>query len=389
MLFAVILMLALATGAADILHFQRRIRRWPRRRRTAFAVWAAVTDALPLIVAFVGLASRDNDTPFMTFALWSMFGWMVTALPRMVFYVFSLLRLRRAGYVAAACLALFFAWGATTGRTRLLVNRVEIRSARIPAGFDGFRIAQISDIHLGTIVRPERELVRIVDSIEALRPDLVVFTGDLVNIRYTELDGRVRQLLGRLKAPCGVVSVTGNHDVGVYIKDSVALPAAVSLAEVIARQRAMGWRVLEDTTLYLRRGGDSISLSGISFDPSLREKRHDRHLPAADLARVYRDVPDTLFNITAVHIPQLWPQITAAGYGDLTLAGHVHSMQMKFRVGRGRGWSPARLLYDRWSGRYDDAGRTLYINDGTGCVGFPMRLGAWPEITLFTLKRCE
>lgn len=89
-----------------------------------------------------------------------------------------------------------------------------------------------------------------------------------------------------------------------------------------------------------------------------------------------------------MHIPQLWGQIADAGYGDLTLAGHVHSMQMKLRL-FGRAFSPAQLLYTRWSGRYDEGGRTLYINDGTGYVVFPMRLGAYPEITLITLRRCE
>ena len=183
-------------------------------------------------------------------------------------------------------------------------------------------------------------------------------------------------------------SVTGNHDAGLYIKDTVAQSPAASLAEVIARQRAMGWNVLEDTTVYLRRGGDSISLTGLSFDPALRHMRHDPDLPPADLSGAYRGVPDSLYNITAVHIPQLWGQIADAGYGDLTLAGHVHSMQMKLRL-FGRAFSPAQLLYTRWSGRYDEGGRTLYINDGTGYVAFPMRLGAYPEITLITLRRCE
>ena len=237
-------------------------------------------------------------------------------------------------------------------------------------------------------MRPEAELRRLVDSVNSLRPDLIVFCGDLVNIRSSELDARARQLLGGLRAPYGVVSVTGNHDAGLYIKDTVAQSPAASLAEVIARQRAMGWNVLEDTTVYLRRGGDSISLTGLSFDPALRHMRHDPDLPPADLSGAYRDVPDSLYNITAVHIPQLWGQIADAGYGDLTLAGHVHSMQMKLRL-FGRAFSPAQLLYTRWSGRYDEGGRTLYINDGTGYVVFPMRLGAYPEITLITLRRCE
>ena len=175
---------------------------------------------------------------------------------------------------------------------------------------------------------------------------------------------------------------------GTYIKDSLRFPAAGEAREVVARQRAMGWTVLEDTTVYLRRGADSISLTGLSFGPALRERRHDRDLPGTAIPKAYAGVPDSLYNIALVHIPQLWEQIVEAGYGDLTLSGHVHSMQLKIRPW-GRGWSPAKWIYKHWSGRYDTGRHTLYVNDGTGYVAYPMRLGAWPEVTLFTLKRCR
>lgn len=389
MLLWIISSLTLAAVCADVIHYRRLRRRGTSvRNRRLFLALAAVTDALPLAIALGGLVSRDNTTGFMLFAMWAFWAWMVTVLPRIACYFFRLVGLPRTGIAAGVCVAALLVWGATQGRTRIHVSRVEICSERIPAGFDGLRIVQFSDTHLGTLVCPKAELSRIRDSINSLHPDLVVFCGDLVNIRSSELDARAMRLLGGLRATYGVVSVTGNHDAGVYIKDSISQPAEASLREVIARQREMGWRVLEDTTVYLRRDGDSISLTGISFDPALRHLRHDPDLPPSDLRAAYRGVPDSLYNITAVHIPQLWPQITDAGYGDLTLSGHVHSMQLKIRL-FGRAFSPAQLLYTRWSGRYDQAGNTLYINDGTGYVAFPMRLGAWPEITLITLKRCE
>lgn len=388
MLLWIITALTLAAVAADIIHYRRMRRRAPAVRHRLFIAVAAVTDALPFAIALTGLLSRDNTTAFMTFAMWTFWVWMVTVLPRIACYFFRWIRLPRVGVVAGICVALLFIWGATAGRTTILVNRVEVCSDRLPTGFSGFRIAQISDMHLGTLVRPDAELRRIVDSVNGLRPDLIVFCGDLVNVRSSELDAPIMRLLGGLRATYGVVSVTGNHDAGLYIKDSIAQPYEASLAEVIARQKAMGWRVLEDTTVYLHRGGDSISLTGISFDPALRHLRHAPDLPPANMDIAYRGVPESLYNITAVHIPQLWPQITGAGYGDLTLSGHVHSMQMKVRL-FGRAFSPAQLLYTRWSGRYDEDGRTLYINDGTGYVAFPMRVGAYPEITLITLERCE
>ncbi len=118
----------------------------------------------------------------------------------------------------------------------------------------------------------------------------------------------------------------------------------------------------------------------------MAKERHSSHIPAVGLDEIYASVPDSLFDITIAHIPQLWTPILEKRSADLTLSGHVHAMQMKFPAGE-RGVSPARLLYPRWSGLYEEDGRALYINDGIGCVLYPMRLGARPEITLVTLKR--
>ncbi|MEG0807555.1 MAG: metallophosphoesterase [Alistipes sp.] len=387
MLLAITWILALGALVSDILYW-RHLRRTAPGRHIGFAVWALVTESLPILLALVSLLLRDNSTTFMSIAMWTVWAWIITVPPRVVCYTFKRLHLPWLGWIAATGLVVLFMWGTIIGRTSIRVNRVEVVSQRLPAGFDGFRIVQLSDIHIGSLVNPERELQRIVDSVNCLHPDLVIFTGDLINIRYTELDARAMRILGSLRAPYGVMSVTGNHDVGVYVKDSISLPHEVCLSQVIARQRAMGWTVLQDTTVYLHRNADSITLSGLSFDSKLRHNRHDAILPPAELATVYRGIArDSLYNITAAHLPQLWSQIMAAGYGDLTLSGHVHSMQLKIKL-FGRYLSPAQLLYSRWSGRYDENGHTLYINDGTGYVVYPMRLGAYPEITLITLKQC-
>lgn len=362
---------------------------WRGTGRNRLLAAALIASYLPIaVMVLTELLIRDNTIAWVRVSMWLFWSWLLLSVPRVVYGLLRIAHRPRVGVALALLTAGGLVWGATVGRTTLHVNRVEICSPKLPASFEGFRLVQLSDMHVGTLVDPERELRQLVDRVNALQPDLILFTGDLVNVRAAELNDRVAASLRDLKAPYGVVSVTGNHDAGVYIKDSLTYPAAQSLSEVIAWQRRIGWEVLEDTTRYLTRGIDSISLSGISFDPELRKKRHDRHLPPARLDELYRGVPDTLFNITAVHLPQLWEQILETPYGDLTLAGHVHSMQMKLHL-FGTEFSPARLLYKRWSGRYDDGGRTLYINDGTGYVTYPMRLGAWPEISLITLHRCE
>lgn len=387
MLITATLLLTLGAIAADLFVWLRRLRREPSAPlRRIFAVWCLVSDLLPFSIAIVNWLSHDNTTSVMAFSMWAFWLYLVLVLPRLLYYVFRLCRLPRVGAAAGVALAAVFVWGATCGRTTLVVNRVTVQSERLPESFEGFRVAQFSDVHVGSMVNPERELRRLVDTLNALRPDLVVFCGDLVNIRASELDGRVREILAGLEAPCGVYSVTGNHDVGVYIRDTLSMPPAENLSRLVAAQRSMGWHVLEDTTAYIVRGRDSIALTGISFDAELQEFRHSFHLPELDLSDAYRGVPDSLFDITLSHLPQLWPNITALGRGDLTLSGHVHSMQLQLHL-FGRRLSPAQWLYDRWSGRYDSPGSTLYINDGIGYVGYPMRLGAYPEITLFTLTR--
>ena len=251
MLFFLTLILSLTAIAADFIHFRRRRRR-KRPVHRALVAWAAATDALPILSSIISALSRDNGTGLMHLYMWLFWAWIVTVPPRLAFYAFNFVNLRRTGYVAACAFVLFALWGTTRGRTSIRVNRVEICSDRIPEAFDGFRFVQITDMHVGTLVRPERELTRLADSVNAQRPEAVFFTGDLVNIRAGELDERTTALLRRIAGP--VWSVTGNHDVGTYIKDSLRFPAAGEAREVVARQRAMGWTVLEDTTVYLRRG---------------------------------------------------------------------------------------------------------------------------------------
>lgn len=390
-MYWILTIVALLTLAADFAIYRRCVRPHaaPALRR-AFAGFAFTADALPLLLSGWMWLLPDNTTFWTRVALWVMFVYAMLLLPRYVYYAFRFARRGRLsrllGAAAAAATACLLVWGATEGRTRIVVDEAVLECAGLPKAFDGFRIVQFSDTHLGTLAGEKRMLRRIVGTIEALHPDLIVFSGDLVNVRYTELDSAAMRILGRLDAPFGVVSNIGNHDVGYYIRDSISLPSEVNLRRLVERQEAMGWRVLDDTSEYLRREGDSISLSGISYRKSWRNHGHARELPDPDLAPVYAGLPDSIFNITLAHAPQLWKPVLAAGRGDLTLSGHVHSMQMKLHVGRAA-FSPARLLYRAWSGCYEDAGKYLYVNDGIGYVGYPIRLGAYPEITLIVLTR--
>lgn len=386
MLMRIVILVAGLLGLAVDLHRYRRMRRQGRGcGALRLAAWA-LSDALPFIIVVLLLAASRFGRNLSAAGLWMVWVWMITALPRMLRYLLSLGGLPRTGTAAALLLATLLLWGATSGRTRLRVTRVEVGTPHLPRAFDGLRIVHFSDLHLGTMLCPEQELRQLVGRINRLRPDIVCFTGDLVNSRPEELDARAMRLLGAIEAP--VYAVTGNHDTGIYAGMEGEPALRGCLARIFDSMRRMGWHPLDDESVLLRRDGAAISLTGLSFDPALIEQRHSRRLPAPDLRGLRGDRPDSLFDIALIHLPQLWEPLRRAGRGRLTLSGHVHAMQLKVALG-GWSWSPAAWLYPRWSGRYDCEGSTLYINDGIGCVGFPMRLGAAPEITLITLRRCE
>ncbi|MEG2612221.1 MAG: metallophosphoesterase [Alistipes sp.] len=344
-----------------------------------------IIDLLPLLVVALFTLLPDNTTALLRFAMWIFLSYLMLVLPRLIFYFFHHFKLRKTGFVMAIGMFAAFIWGATYGRTTLVVNEIEICSSRLPLAFDGMRIVQFSDAHIGTLIHPATDLQRVVDCVNTLRPDLVIFSGDLVNARYTELDTQSMRILSGIHAPLGVITTLGNHDVGVYVKDTLKLPIAVNTARLVERQQAMGWRLLDNQTKYLVRNNDTITISGISFDPAFRKQRHDRRINM-DLSEIYKGVSKAHYNITISHLPQLWDQIIEQGYGDLTLSGHVHGMQAMLRVGKYR-LSPVSMLYDRWSGLYEQGDHKMYINDGIGYVGVPVRLGAYPEITLFTLRK--
>lgn len=375
--------------AVDSAVVRRRMCGPSLRVRRAVTAVAWVADMLPFIFSGVTLAvCRDNTTEVTMASMWVFFAYMMLAVARLPLNL-CLLASRRgwvhaAGGVLSAAAATAFVYGMAVTRTDYVINRVEIVSDRLPASFDGYKIVQLSDLHVGTMICPKRETERIVELCNGTGADMAVFCGDLVNIRHTEI-GAVAPALSRLRAIDGVYSVMGNHDLGVYVRDTLSLPIEENTRRVIAAETALGWHVLDDQTVYVRRGGYSISVTGLSFDRGWAEKRHSPDLPASEFAAAYDGVPQDMFNITLSHIPQLWDDITAEGYGDLTLSGHVHAMQIKLPAGR-RGVSPAAVRYRRWSGLYAEHGRNLYINDGIGCVLFPMRVGARPEITLLILR---
>ncbi len=374
------------------------MRRFFTRRRWLFAALAAVP--IVALVAGLFLFSRvDSGGAGVRLAIWCIGLFFITAFPALVFAIISLLDYPARWiakrdvsvftYVALAAGAYVLGtmlWGATAGRDSLRVERVEISSPRLPASFDGLRVAVFADVHMGNLMHRHHMLRRIVAKINGLEPDMVAQCGDLVNIQSGELDPWSIEILSGIRARYGVWSVLGNHDIGFYIRDTTKISPRASIADLAAKTERMGWRLLRNQTGYFSNGIDSIAVSGVNYPADGKYLNSvSEGYAGADLQVCYDSVPRGMFNIMLSHTPALWADILDCSQADLTLSGHVHAMQMKFGWGRNK-FSPAQMLYPEWSGLYERDTKYLYINDGIGYVLYPLRINARPEITLITLR---
>ena len=281
----------------------------------------------------------------------------------------------RVGWCVGGFFLLTMLFGFTLGYRQIQVKEFTYTSARLPKAFDGYRIVQISDLHLGTLRGREGVVENVVHEINACEPDLVVFTGDLVNYHADEVEP-FRDILSGIRATDGVVSVMGNHDYAQYFHWPTSADSLADIRRLQQEQRNLGWHLLLNENLVLHRGQASIAIIGVENDGR-------PPFPArADLKRAQQGVDSTTFKVLLSHDPTHWRRAVLPQTNiDLTLSGHTHGMQ--FQMG---GFSPAAWIYDEWGGPYYDGQRALYVNLGTGEVLIPFRLGAWAELTLITLR---
>jgi hypothetical protein len=266
---------------------------------------------------------------------------------------------------------------AVEGVEHYTIRQVTISSPRLPQRFDGYRIAQFSDFHAGSWPRDGKAVKRGVDSILAQRPDMILFTGDLVNNLATEVEPFM-PILSRLKAPDGVYAVLGNHDYSQYIHWESEAAQQANLATLIRHEGEMGWTMLNNAHRVLHRGADSLVIAGVenSGNPPFPDK--------GDLGKALEGV-EGAFTVLMSHDPTHWRrEVLPNSQVDLMVAGHTHDMQIRLF-----GFSPSRFVYPEHDGLYTEGLQHLFVNIGVGHLLFPMRIGAWPEITVFTLKRVE
>lgn len=275
--------------------------------------------------------------------------------------------------IAVAVITLSF-FGIYVGWKLVIVRNVELTFPGLPPAFDGYRIVQLSDFHIGTYRNSPSTVSKIVGKVNSLSPDMVVFTGDLVNLRPSEVDPFI-PILSEMHASDGVFSILGNHDYCPYIRYDRRDGARLATDEVCRKEREIGWRLLLNENAVVSRDGEQIAVVGV-------ENEGKPPFPArADLKRAMSGLPEGIFKILLTHDPSHWRREVIPDTDiPLTLAGHTHGMQ--FRLGP---FSPSRFVYPEWGGLYTRGSRRLYVSTGVGS-NLTFRFGAWPEIVCLTLR---
>lgn len=267
------------------------------------------------------------------------------------------------------------------------IHRIPVSLKDLPRSFDGFRIVQISDIHLGSWVsRNEfREAVR---QINSLKPDIIVFTGDLVNYSTDEAY-RFADLLEEVGNGAEVYAILGNHDYGDYKRWPSAEEKERNFRDLVLFYEQLGWTLLRNENRLLRRGEDTIALLGVENWGSM--KRFQRF---GDLGKAMAGTEEQPVRILLSHDPSHWRYkvLDHPVKVDLTLSGHTHGAQFGIEI-PGVRWSPSKYIYKFWAGLYSRQNREngedqyLYVNRGLGAIGYPGRVGILPEITLLELSK--
>ncbi|WP_235297692.1 metallophosphoesterase [Portibacter marinus] len=287
-------------------------------------------------------------------------------------------------YVLLIVVSLIFIsmlYGAIWGKYRYSVERIKMKIKDLPEAFRGFKIAQISDIHSGTF-DSIRQVEKGVQKINDEKPDLFLFTGDLVNFHKDEIDPFI-PTFAKIKAPFGQYSILGNHDY--YGMANVPQAERGNYwSQFDQKHEQIGFKLLRNTNVQIHKSGAVLNIIGV-------ENWGTGGFPkTGDLSQAIRGMDANAPSILMSHDPSHWDHVVLKTKPiiDLTLSGHTHGMQFGINS-RWLKWSPVKYRYKRWMGLYEEDGRQLYVNRGFGFLGWPGRLFMWPEITIFELEPAE
>jgi predicted MPP superfamily phosphohydrolase len=269
-------------------------------------------------------------------------------------------------------------YGIISGAHDYRIRRIPLKLPNLPNKFHGLKLAQISDIHSGSFFN-KTAVKGGVDMLLAEKPDLVFFTGDLVNNEAKELEDYF-DIFKQIQAPLGVYSTLGNHDYGDYTQWSSENEKRTNLTTLLEGHRLMGWQLLMDEHKRLKIDGEEIGIVGIQ---NWGKGFHQY----GDLKKALAHTDDLPVKLLLSHDPSHWrEQVLKKSDVDVSFAGHTHGMQYGVEIG-GFKWSPVQWRYKEWAGLYQEGNQQLYVNRGYGYLGYPGRLGILPEITIFELQK--
>lgn len=271
-------------------------------------------------------------------------------------------------------------YGMIRNMYRFKIMRQTVRLENLPTELKGLKIIQISDIHSGTYT-DKKPLYRAIELINNENPDLVFFTGDLVNALHTEMDNYL-DVFDKIKAKYGVYSTFGNHDFGDYIFGASAETKKAHLLEMEKIHERLGWNLLRNENRILEIAGKTVAVIGVdNFSAKLHFPRYGK------LDEAYRGAESAAVKLLLSHDPSHWRYEIVKDFKaiDITFAGHTHGFQFGIEIPGFFRWSPSKYMYPEWAGLYQEAKQYLYVNRGLGCLGYPGRVGILPEITVMTL----
>lgn len=278
----------------------------------------------------------------------------------------------------------FFAiiYGMWRGKYRYQVHSITLPFKDLPEAFNGFTITHLSDIHSGSLINAKR-VAQGVALANKQQSDIIVFTGDLVNNRASEMQPWI-STFEALQAGGGKFSVLGNHDYGDYIRWNSATEKADNLEQLKQVHAQMGFRLLMNEHITLERNGQSLTVAGVENWGKGGFVKH------GDLKKAMTGVPVDAFTVLLSHDPSHWQHevVKWPKLIQLTLSGHTHGMQFGIEI-FGFKWSPIKYMYKQWAGPYHHEQQVLYVNRGFGFLGFPGRVGIHPEITVITLRKTQ
>ena len=299
---------------------------------------------------------------------------LFSAFPKVVFILFDAFLPWFFALIPALGVMGWFAFGFIEGWKRLELKHITFTSPDLPPYFDGYRLVQITDFRLGSFPPGNDFVQKVVDATNNEEPDMILFTGDLVNNQASEVEPYL-ETLGQLHAQDGIYSIWGNHDYCEYGNNHSIGALKRNRRMLYGYQESLGWHQLMNEHHVVSHGMSSIAVIGVENpgQPPFTNR--------SNLKKAMKGVDPDMFKILLSHDPHHWRREVVGKKIQLTLAGHTHAGQLK--IGK---WTPARLAFKEWGGAYRIGEQMLYVSSGIG-GSFPFRLGAWPELTVVTLKR--